>query len=744
MTSLRGFSTPIAALHTRLPQDAGGKAHGLARLVELGHAVPSGWVIGGHHSADSGRVRTLLAPVVRDGRRYAVRSSGMAEDGAQRSYVGQFESHLDVEGLDGVVDAVRSISGTDAATAYGRSTMPMGVIVQEMVDARAAGVAFTRNPLTGLAEVVVEAVPGSAVDLVGGTVTPQRWTSRWGEIQSKPTEPAVPEAVIRLVIETAVAVDRSEGPVDLEWAWDGETLWWIQLRPITALDVPVFSNRISREVFPGMIHPLVWSVNVPVVNGAWIGLFSELIGDNDLKPEDLARRFGGRAYFDMRTIGDIFEQLGMQRDLLEVLIGLPGGDDRPSFRPGLGVVRHLPRAAAMAIGLLAYHRRLARDVDTLWDRFRTAAEGIGELDDRALAARIELLMDLSGQAARHNIVTPLLMQVHAGRYRRSLESEGIDPLRTDPAAGLPELEWLDPTAAISELGARFRSLDEASQTAVLSGAHDRLSGLGEFLERFGHHSERGNDFSSPPWREDLSPVLASIAASTERTGGGVTRLEHDRRSLRVRRDRAARWRIARERVSSLHTFGHGLLRPAFFEVGRRFVEAGIIDTAEDILFLELAEVMALLGGETIDEARIRVEARRAEIAEASTWDMPDTIFGDTFVPAAPADASGLLTGVAASRGVHRGPARVIESPSQAGDVEPGDVLVVPFSDVGWTSVFSIAGAVVAGAGGLLSHSSIIARELGIPCVVSVERAMNIPSGSLVEVDGDRGTVRVVA
>lgn len=106
MTSLRGFSTPIAALHTRLPQDAGGKARGLARLVELGHAVPSGWVIGGHHTADSDRVRTLLAPVIRDGWRYAVRSSGIAEDGAQRSYAGQFESHLDVEGLDGIVDAV--------------------------------------------------------------------------------------------------------------------------------------------------------------------------------------------------------------------------------------------------------------------------------------------------------------------------------------------------------------------------------------------------------------------------------------------------------------------------------------------------------------------------------------------------------------------------------------------------------------------------------------------------------------
>ncbi len=133
-------------------------------------------------------------------------------------------------------------------------------------------------------------------------------------------------------------------PLDLEWASDGERLWWLQARPMTGLeDLRLYSNRIAREVLPGIIKPLVWSVNVPIVNAAWIDLLEEMVGPLEIAPEDLARSFGGRAYFDMTTLGDIFEALGMPRDSLELLLGLPKGPEAPSFKPGPGFARHLQR-----------------------------------------------------------------------------------------------------------------------------------------------------------------------------------------------------------------------------------------------------------------------------------------------------------------------------------------------------------------------------------------------------------------
>lgn len=84
---------------------------------------------------------------------------------------------------------------------------------------------------------------------------------------------------------------------------------------------------------------------------------------------------------------------------------------------------------------------------------------------------------------------------------------------------------------------------------------------------------------------------------------------------------------------------------------------------------------------------------------------------------------------------------MVRSVGEAGRVEPGDVLVIPYSDVGWTPMLARAGSIVAESGGLLSHSSIVAREFGIPCVVSVAGATRIPDGVVVRVDGFTGEIQ---
>jgi pyruvate,water dikinase len=103
-----------------------------------------------------------------------------------------------------------------------------------------------------------------------------------------------------------------------------------------------------------------------------------------------------------------------------------------------------------------------------------------------------------------------------------------------------------------------------------------------------------------------------------------------------------------------------------------------------------------------------------------------------------------LTGLAASSGKVRGRARVLASPTEASALELGEVLVAPYADVGWSPLFTVAGAVVTDLGGPLSHASIVAREYGVPSVVNVKHGTRlIRTGDLVEVDGDAGTVRIV-
>jgi pyruvate,water dikinase len=110
----------------------------------------------------------------------------------------------------------------------------------------------------------------------------------------------------------------------------------------------------------------------------------------------------------------------------------------------------------------------------------------------------------------------------------------------------------------------------------------------------------------------------------------------------------------------------------------------------------------------------------------------------------PVPSGTVLTGTAGSGGVVTGRARVLHDPSDPSALEPGDILVAHSTDPAWTPLFVPAGGVVAAVGAMGSHTMIVSRELGIPCVVSVEDAtLKIPDGAMVTVDGGAGTVTVL-
>ena len=740
----------------------GGKAGRIQWLIQHRYRVPETWIVPAiQPSPEVDDVEGWLP----DRGPWAVRSSAAVEDGFESSYAGQFATELDVFDPANVAEAIRRVRLSavgSTVTAYRERTgdtspIAMSVMVQRMVTPRVSGVAFSRNPTTGLNEIVIEAVAGRGDALVDEGVTPQRWIERWGAWSAQPEDEAVlPEPVARAIAEeTAQIAGRFGSPVDLEWVWDGTDVWWVQLRPITGLDnVAVYSNRISREVMPGMIKPLVWSINIPVVNRAWIDLFSEVIGPNDLRPDQLAKAFAYRSYFDMGTIGEIFEIVGMPRDALEMLLGLPT-QAKPGFRPTLSTVRHLPRFLATATRKAFYGRRVDEQVDELLTQFRTyEREDLTILSDSGLLAQIDDLADLATRAAYRNIVIPLLANLYVMLLRRGLQKREVDVDGLDLQLGDPANPY-NPNPALGRLGTRVASLGPEALADFDRNGREGLPDdvrreFESFLDRFGHLSDSGNDFSVPPWNERPAAVMRLALDHAETTGtheatpwreatGRLNPLS--RLALRALHRRASRFVDYREAISFVYTYGYGLFRPYLLETGRRLAARGLVVQPEDVMYLDFDEVRELFqGSETITPADV-VRTRRAEMAELEDVDMPETIFGDDFVPARlgpnPAER---LYGVATSRGRHRGTLRIVTGIDDSPKVQPGDVVAVPFSDVGWTPLFARAGAVIAEAGGMLSHSSIVAREYRIPCVVSVPGATRLPDGATVVVDGYTGTV----
>jgi rifampicin phosphotransferase len=188
------------------------------------------------------------------------------------------------------------------------------------------------------------------------------------------------------------------------------------------------------------------------------------------------------------------------------------------------------------------------------------------------------------------------------------------------------------------------------------------------------------------------------------------------------------------------------MREQLKEVGRQLAATTRIDQVDDVFFLDLGDARRGLAGE--DLRALVVERREAYEQELKRRHIPRLLLSDGTEPEAlatrAAQADGALVGSPASTGTVTGRARVVLEPVGA-HLEPGEILVAPSTDPGWTPLFLTAGGLVMEMGGAGSHGAVVAREYGIPAVVGVPDAtQKIETGQLITVDGTAGLVTVAA
>ena len=763
----------------RLPLSIGNKAANIRKLADIGMRIPKSYAISwdAYHrylADDAGLVMDLkmeLASIIEPDKTYAVRSSANIEDSLDRSFAGQFKSVLHVLGVDNVFQATWSVwssAQTPAVTTYlERHNIPtrelsMAVIIQEMVRPVYSGVALSKNPVTGGDEIVVEAIKGDGSQLVQSGITPDRWVNKWGYWVEKAKESDIPIALIEEIIAgTKSIAAKLRHSVDLEWVYDGKALHWVQVREITTLNPRnVYSNYIPREMLPGMIKPLIFSVNIPLVNSIWIRWIAEITGDLGLKPEDLAKSFYYRVYFNMGALGDIFEGLGFPRESVEMLMGsLPRGSARPSFRPSVKTFSRLPWMVFFMWSKWNFGPKMRRALPDLERRIRsTPYLDLNSQSESSLLAAIDRHYLLMQEAAYYNVLGPLFMGMYNNVLKSRLGKLGVDFNNFNLTEGMQDIAEYDPATYLRCLNTQFRSFTPDVQQKIRDASYtdfQQLNGLGDFpqkvaslIEKFGHLSDNGNDFSAIPWRETPDLVLKLVTefeAPKESEGQKVSMSD-----LRSRRQanflinlfyhRAREFRLLREQISGLYTHGYGLFRYYYLALGAHFARRGIINEPEDIFYLTNDQVHRLVNEKTPSEnLRIEIDRHKADMERFQNILLPTIIYGDEIPPVREPNMD-LLTGIPTSIGHYTGKVKVVRGIQDFSKVSHGDVLVIPYSDVGWTPLFARAGAVVAKSGGLLSHSSIVAREYNIPAVVSVEGATRLPDETIVTVDGHKGEI----
>ncbi|MFI9561354.1 PEP/pyruvate-binding domain-containing protein [Nonomuraea endophytica] len=775
---------------------AGGKGASLARLAAAGLPVPPGFHVttAAYHAFTRGIQDTIVelaatqppeaayekiaalfaarpvpdaiahavtdAYAALDGAAVAVRSSATAEDLPEMSFAGQQETYLNVSGADQVLDAVRRCWAslwTPRAIAYrarqgiGSGEVGLAVVVQELVPAESAGVLFTADPLTGARDrIMVNAAWGLGEAVVGGQVTPDtllvaksdgrilRQDVADKEVMTLRTgqgtrEAPVPEELRRRPVldagraaelaRLAVQIERLYGrPMDIEWAGHDGAIHILQARPITALppewELPDPQGKYVRgsvtELLPEPLSPLFATLGL----GAWKRAMLEQYRRYRLPYfEEPFAVIGGYAYYNVAYTP------GM---LLRMVVAQP-----------LFLAVTLPR------GLRAAAERF-RDAHA--DYARAVARWLGDGSTAELLAGVRELVDA---AARYYVAIQSSV-LPAAYISESLFTAAYKRVRREG----------DPAAPVFLLGFDSKPLRAEKALRDLPEA-EALAQYADMVYDL--------DFAKPLPAEDPAPLLrtrqafldgaatdphtrqrASVAARER----AVTLLARRRGVRAAFARRVLRWarKMAPLREDALADVGLAwpAVRSGLREIGRRMVAVGVLAEADDVFWLELDELEA---GRTPEDLRAAVAARRAVWRAQRSVAPPHAlpveggmkILGIDFSRLLPGGrddgTSGVIKGVPGSPGRVTGTARVIHGPAEFGLMRQGDVLVARITTPAWTPLFALAAAVVTDVGGPLSHSSIVAREYGIPAVLGTGSATTrLPDGRPVLVDGDAGTV----
>jgi rifampicin phosphotransferase len=791
---------------------------------------------------------------------FAVRSSGIDEDGAVSSFAGQHDTFLFVEpaALGAAVVRCWQSGLSPRALSYraqrGLLDRPaaIAVVIQQMVEGRVSGVLFSADPSSGdRTKMVLTATWGLGEGVVSGRMACDTF------VVARADQPAI---VARDVADKLQAVRRAAGgtaevdvpapdrarasladdeivavarlgeaieavyghPVDVEWTIDDSGPWLLQARPITGLP-PVdrhagrrrlWDNSNIIESYSGVTTPMTYSFARRAYGMVYRQAFALLgVPRRDLEAhaatfEQMIGLVGGRVYYNLESWYRALQLLPgykLNAEFMEQMMGVREGASfgrdvapRAAWRRWLV---DLPELAA-SLGVLGVRfARAQRLVERFFAEFADHHADFWEreLEQLSFDQLVDVYLDAEQRIMgrwQAPIVNDILAMIYFGALRKALGSWGLADaaLHNDLLCGEGGLESTEPTRDLLALCDEVRG--DPALVALLRGrpagearaavAADPRWGwlttrLALHVDRFGDRCIDELKLEQTTLRDDDTFLYAALkgylaappvtvadmetrerairAAAEARVLGVLGRDPVKRRLFRLLLEGARRHVKNRENLRFARTRAFGLVRRILVAAGRRLAEAGRLDEPADVFYLEIGELVGFARGTaTTTDLRGLAAVRKAEYARHRAAAPPperfwtrgaaqlDPVIASLVArPAEAIEAAGagtVLQGVAAAPGRVRAAARLVHDPR--GAELAGDVLVAHRTDPGWVPLFPSARAVVVERGSVLSHSAIVAREFGIPCVVGLRDALaRIPDGALVEVDGGAGTVTIL-
>ncbi|MDP8933370.1 MAG: PEP-utilizing enzyme, partial [Cyanobacteriota bacterium] len=660
------------------------------------------------------------------------------------------------------INSCRQTYWTSQAVAYRRQRQlhdtQKALLIQPYIDSKIAGVMFSRNPLDGGSQIIIEALPGGAESVVGGQVTPLHWeidfsTPETLEKNLREIEiySIIDKVIIAELVQQAQAIEAFfHGiPQDIEWSWDGEKVWILQSRPITNLQ-PFWTRTIAAEVIPGAIRPLTWSINRPLTCGVWGEIFKVVLGDraSNLNFNETATLLGSHAYFNATLLGEIFRMMGLPEQGLEFLLR-----GQKMGKPPLGkILPSLPGLWRLVQRERALNAEFEVDRTSIFLPALQKLEkekGSSATDLTELLERAEQIQEWLKPITYYNILGPIGLAIRKAIFR--VADEWLANDTAPEIASIRALQQLSQKLRKNAISQPDETISTAQLAQVFAESPALQAEFAQWLDTYGYLSEVGTDIAVPTWREQpetYQKLLITLAqkpavANLAETGKlGLTFAQ------KWRLNKCQQRSLVKNEISEIYARLLAHLRWTFLEIEACGLAMQVFQESGDIFYLEFGEIQQWIRSGAGVSFQDTISQRRDRLLADRDRPIPPVVYGNllpnsqksSIVPAT--SETNIMQGIPASIGCVEGFVKICRTVTT--DLGENAIAVVPYTDAGWAPLLLGATAIIAEVGGQLSHGAIIAREYKIPAVMNIaEATTRLRDGQKVRVDGYLGTVELL-
>jgi pyruvate,water dikinase len=612
-------------------------------------------------------------------------------------------------------------------------------------------------------------------------------------------EVLTPEEVIRLTELGLKIENKFLSPQDVEWCLYQNQLYVLQTRPLTKVAPStdrsfVFDNSNIQESFNGVTTPLTFSYASEAYRQVYsqlmkvMGFSQKEVSRHDWRHQHMLGLVSGRVYYniDQWYAGLLFlPGFNKQKEDMEAMMGLeqPVNFIQSRSFTWFEKLQQVPRLILLSARLLIQFAKIDSSVRRFESWFHDLYSQYGRdqfssCETSELHSRLREFQQKSLKEWGTPIVNDFYVMMSSGKVRRQLQEVHLSSEYASLLAG-EDLESLKPTLCLMKMAQEVKEkgypIHQASDIQKLEEEIYFSKKFADYIELYGDRVMGELKLEVKTLREDRQFLYEMLAQMVIHSNFSAEELHEKEQRTRKRSEEKVRNKIHsqlgssawksfekslkalrkgvkhREALRLYRTRVFGLVRSYYLEIGKRWVAAGILDDVQDIFFLSEQEISDYFYGKSYHQnlrplVRIRKDEKtffegkdlggqvHLALPASSHQPMPSQSFSQV------AD-DGTLCGIGCYPGTIQGEVQFVQSPEQMQGLQ-GKILLALRTDPGWTPLFTIVKGLIIEKGSALSHSAVIAREMGIPAVVGVSQAtQRISTGEKVELNGYDGSIK---